>query len=122
MMHAVELMSKKDRKETFNDLEFALRNVNGAVFTNENAQMAVAIMPDTPFGKGDMYKVAISYCNPRDKFKRKIGAIIAMERLMWEGEYIKVRRITTAFLSQFKQSQFEIMEGIANDMFETFNY
>lgn len=115
-MHAVELMSKKERKEVFKDMKAELADFRGRGFTDENAGMAVAIMPDTDFGKCDMYRVAISYCNPRDKFKKKIGAIIAMERLLWNGEYIKIRRRTWE-----GDSMEDTMYSIAADMFVTFN-
>jgi hypothetical protein len=115
-MHEVELMNKQVRKELFRDMKAELTGMGGFVFTNEYAGMAIAICPDIGHGKCNMYRVAVSHCKLRDKFKRKIGAIIAMQRLMWDGEYIKIRRET-----RINDLPYETMASIADDMFEIFN-
>ena len=115
-MHAVELMSKKERKETFTEMEFELTSYGGDIFSCEDAKMVIAIRPDSQFGNGDMYRVAISYCRVSDKFKRKVGGIIAMQRLMWDGEWIKIRRQKIGCLPNAN-----VMQEIANDLFEVFN-
>jgi hypothetical protein len=117
MMHSVELMSKGERNETFNESKSYLLSFGGAVFNCEDAKMVIAIRPDTQFGNCTMYRVAIAYCNPTDKFKRKVGGIIAMQRLLWDGEWIKIRRNKWYTY----QNQSDVMNEIANDLFEAFN-
>ena len=116
MLHSVELMNKADRKETFTEMRFELDCMGGELFTCEDAKMVIAIQPDTRFGNCNMYRVAIAYCNPTDKFKRKVGGIIAMQRLMWDGEWIKIRRQKIGCLPNAN-----VMQEIANDLFEVFN-
>jgi hypothetical protein len=116
MLHAVELMGKKERKETFTEMEAELTSYGGDIFSCEDAKMVIAIRPDVIHGSCNMYRVAIAYCREGDKFKRKVGGIIAMQRLMWDGEWIKIRRENT-----YNQSRLHVMGEIANDLFEVFN-
>jgi len=117
MMHSVELISKGERKELFQDLESELLSFGGEFFVCEDAKMVIAIRPDTQFRNCNMYRVAIAYCNPSDKFKRKVGGIIAMQRLLWDGEWIKIRRNKWYTY----QNRRDIMDEIANDLFTAFN-
>lgn len=116
MLHSVELMSKKERKEFFTEMEAELTSYGGELFVDEDARMVIAIRPDSLYGNCSMYRVAIAYCNAKDKFKKKIGGIIAMQRLMWDGEWIKIRRENI-----YDQSRLHVMIGIADDLFDVFN-
>jgi hypothetical protein len=116
MMHSVELMGKADRKETFREMEAELISFGGKLFWCEDAKMVIAIRPDTQFRNCDMYRVAIAYCREGDPFKRKVGGIIAMQRLLWDGEWIKFRRVTWNYWRAD-----DVMETIADDLFNAFN-
>jgi purine nucleoside permease len=117
MLHYVELMNKKERKEVFQDMETELNSYGGWLFWCEDAKMVIAIRPDAIHGKCNMYRVAIAYCREGDKFKRKVGGIIAMERLMWNGEWIKIRREKPTS----NYTIHNVMENIVEDLFAVFN-
>ena len=64
---------------------------------------------DTPFAKGRMVKVAVTFCSPRDQFARKIGTYNALKNF-GEGKFIllPVGSEDSAVIVERLRSTFEI--------------
>ena len=73
------------------NLRAQLRKQGGELFTFESYGVTVAIRPSIPGGNARFYQVSVSTCSGNDKFKRKVGELVALEYLLTYGRFISVR-------------------------------
>lgn len=66
-----------------------LANKNLATFDKKYNGISIAFRPMTSHEDNRMLAVAVSYCAPEDKFKKKIGKYQALSKLE-DGQYIQV--------------------------------
>jgi len=59
------------------------------VFYSKPAKMMVGIMP-TILPNGDIYNLYVTLCNPKDKFKKKLG-LIALGEAYYADQFIPVK-------------------------------
>ena len=78
-------------KNVRKNLRAQLRKQGGELFTFENYGITVAIRPSIPGGNARFYQVSVSTCSDNDKFKRKVGELVALEYLFAYGRFISVR-------------------------------
>lgn len=81
MVHFIEKMPKKERKEYRDKLRNLFIASGGRTYTNRYIGKVFAIEPSILGDNCKTFRVAIAYCNPNDKFKQSIGEAIALYRL-----------------------------------------
>ena len=72
---------KQARKEVLQACPLSVK-----LFAFENIKMAIAVERIS----GEFYRVGVAYCNQYDKFSRKTGKAIALQRLL-HGECVNVK-------------------------------
>lgn len=83
----LDMIEKLDRK-MFKDMMTAK---NGQMFTYEDFGTTVVAVPACGRTDSEFVQVAVAQCSPGDKFRRKRGELVALER--WaDGCVLSVRR------------------------------
>ena len=90
MMHFVENMVKAERKRIRKQLLATLRSKNGNTYVFSPYNVVFAVEPCTNMPGCNMFKVSIAYCNETDKFKKSVGELIALYRLL-SGEHAIIK-------------------------------
>lgn len=71
---------------------------NGGFLGNYSGGVTIAICPALESERAKFVHVAVAVCSENDEFKRKRGELIALERLMEDGEFIRMPRNGRSFL------------------------
>lgn len=83
----LDTVEKMNRK-LFKDMMTAK---NGQMFPNANDGITVVVVPACGRSDSEFVQVAVAQCSPGDKFNRKRGELVALER--WaDGCVLSVRR------------------------------
>ena len=93
MVHFIETMPKKERKQKRDAMLFCLRNVGGTTIAFPADKVVIAVEPVINSPTCTMFKVAFAYCNKSDKFKKSVGELIALYRLQQFGNYTIIKNV-----------------------------
>ncbi len=75
-----------EEKEILVEMKIEFADLGGEVFYFPEHGLTIAMIP-----AGEVTKVATSVSSPNEKkFRRKVGAYKAINRVMWDGEYMLV--------------------------------
>jgi len=80
-----------EEKETLVEMKIEFEELGGEVFYFPNHSLTIAMIP-----AGDVTRVATSVSSPNEKkFRRKVGAYKAINRLVWDGECMIIPTIAS---------------------------
>ena len=75
-----------EEKEILVEMKIEFEGLGGEVFYFPESGITIAMLP-----AGEVTKVSTSVSSPNEKkFRRKVGAYKAINRVMWDGEYMLV--------------------------------
>lgn len=90
--------------------------LGGQLFSDEEYGVTVAIMPVNPCFKDHKFAlVSTAFCSYQDTWSRKYGEYLALVRIMYQGEYIKMPVPNTSHKFEFMACRvMELYDKLAN--------